>query len=289
MDGSLYAARIVAGKRMPIAAGLFYEPSRERLLAQLDWAFSHPLGPGGLVGGDAEAVVSPHGALFYSGPVAAHSFNAVARGADTVYVVVGPNHTGVGAGVSVYPEGWWSTPLGDVEVERIIVERLVSAAGAVRDLTGHLYEHSVEVQLPFMQYVHGKLGGVPRLVAVSVYDQSPSMMESLGRGLAGLEPPDGERLVVVFSANLSSYIGDEDARRLDGLLLEALESLDPREVYRVAAEERIPSCSIGILAAAAVYAAERGLRPFKLVYATSGDTGGDKNSVVGYAAVAFKG
>jgi len=142
---SYIAGRVVNGKRLPLAAGLFYEASPEGLKAQIEWAFGHPLGPRGSASrSGVMAVAAPHGGYFYAGPVYAWAFSVVERrGWDTV-VVVGPNHTGVGPGVSVYPKGVWVTPLGEVHVDEDFSRRLVETAGAELDYVAHLYEHSVE-------------------------------------------------------------------------------------------------------------------------------------------------
>jgi AmmeMemoRadiSam system protein B len=284
--GEYVVGRIVSGKRFPIAAGLFYEAERERLLAQMDWGFRHRLGPGRLPGetgpGAAEALVMPHGGYFAAGPVYAHAVLAAAEGWDTV-VVVGPNHTGVGADVAVYPGGgYWSTPLGDVEVDAEASRGVAEAAGAELDVRPHLYEHSVEVVLPWLQRLRGTGW---RLVAVSLYDASPETASALAEAVAGLLEA-GRRVLVVASANLSSYLGWEEARRKDRVLLDAVLGLEPGAVYRVVVGEEIPTCSAGVLEFFVAYTRLRGLRPRLLAYTTSGDVVGEKGVVTGYAAIA---
>ncbi|NOZ89473.1 MAG: AmmeMemoRadiSam system protein B [Crenarchaeota archaeon] len=282
---TVFPGRIVAGRRLPLAAGLFYESSREGLQAQIEWARGHPLGPGGsppAVEGRLVGVVVPHGSLYYAGPVAAHVLPVLEAVRPSVVAVVGPNHTGLGAGVSVYPEGLWSTPLGDVEVDSEAARRLAELGGFELEVAGHVYEHSVEVVLPLLQHV---LGGGWRLVAVSVFDQSPETAARLGEALAVLSAEHG--VFPVFSANLTLYEEPGEARRMDELLLEALQGLDVNGLYRVVEEHGVPTCSLGVLAAAVVYASKLSARPRLLRHALSSDVAGG-GYAVGYAALVFE-
>ncbi len=277
------AGRIIEGRRLPIAAGLFYEARAEKLKAQMEWATRHPLGPGNVEPrGDVVAVVSPHGGYFYAGPLYAWAFSVIPGSWDTV-VVVGPNHTGVGPAVSVYPRGSWVTPLGEVLVDEEFSSRLASRAGAVLDYVAHLYEHSVEVVLPWLQH---RLEQGWRLVAVSLFEQEPSTVARLAGAVLSVAEELGRRTLVVASANLSAYLGYEEARQKDQLLVERLVSGRLGDVYRTVVDERIPTCSAGVLEFFAEYARLRGAGVEVLRYATSGDVSGEKEVVTGYLAAA---
>ncbi len=283
------AGRIVAGKRLPLVAGLFYEAKAEKLRGQIEWAFRHRLGPrsepraaGEPARGHA-VLVLPHGGFFLSGPVAALGAAWLsALGRYGLVVVVGPNHTGVGAPVAVYPGGSWVTPLGEVSVDEEASRRLVGLSGgaASLDALGHVYEHSVEVVLPWLQAVTPGF----RLVAVSMYRQDAETVEALAEALLGLLRGAGEPVAVVFSANLSSYLPHEEAVEKDRALLDAV--LGGGDVFRVVEEREVPTCSPGVLALASRLAGELGQGLRLLGYATSGDVTGEKSLVTGYASLA---
>lgn len=281
-----FQGRVISDKRLPIAAGLFYEAAAEKLRTQLEWGFRHPLGPGKLPSeqpGHSEAVVVPHGGFFVAGPLYAHGVNAAAGGKWDLVVVVGPNHTGVGPSVSVYPRGSWVTPLGEVPVDEEASRLLAEEAGAELDIHGHLYEHSVEVVLPWLQY---SLGNGWRLVAVSMYDSSPEAARRLAEAVSSIIERLGHRTLVVVSANLTSYLGYEEARRKDRVLLDAVLGLQEGGVYQAALREEIPSCSVGVLEFFVSYSRLRSLKPRLLAYATSGDITRERDVVTGYAALA---
>lgn len=276
------AGRVVGGKRLPVAAGLFYEAEPDRLRAQMEWGLRHPLGPGDA--GPREgvaAVMAPHGGYFYAGPLYAAAFSPLARSRWDSVVVVGPNHTGVGPGVSVYPSGSWVTPLGEVAVDEELASRIAGAAGAELDVTAHLYEHSVEVVVPWLQFL---LEPGWRLVAVAMLDQEPSSAARLAHAVAEAAASLGRSVLVVASANLSSYLGYEEAVEKDKAVLERLVAGSLGAVYEAVVENQVPTCSAGVMEFLGEYARIKGCRLEVLRYATSGDVGGEKEVVTGYAA-----
>ncbi len=283
------AGRVVDGKRLPLVAGLFYEARAEKLRGQIEWAFRHPRGPRGEpraaeapAKGHALAVL-PHGGYFLAGPVAALGASWLASlGRFGLVVVIGPNHTGVGAAVSVYPGGSWVTPLGEAPVDAEASRRLADLAGGVASLDplGHLYEHSVEVVLPWLQAVTPGF----RLVAVSMYRQDAEAVDVLASALLGLLRGASEPVAIVFSANLSSYLPHEEAVEKDRALLDAV--IGGGDVLRVVEEREVPTCSPGVLALASRLARELGQGLRLLGYATSGDVSGEKSLVTGYASLA---
>ncbi len=282
----MYPGRIVGDRRLPVAAGLFYEDRPEALRAQLEWAKGHPLGPGegglGEPGGRVVGIVAPHGSLYYSGPIVLHAVLVAAPVKPGLVVVVGPNHSGLGARVSVYPRGFWSTPVGDVEVDEGASRLLAERGGFELDYQGHVYEHSVEVLLPVLLHV---LGGGWRLVAVSLYDHSPGTASRLSEALAELASSRDD-VLVVFSANLSGFGEPDEVRRWDELLLSRLLKGDAEGLYRVVEEEGIPTCSLGVLASAVLYASKLSASMRLLKHALSSDVAGG-GTAVGYAAISL--
>ena len=269
--------------RRPVAAGVFYEASPEALRGQLEWALGHPLASVEPPAGRVEAVLVPHGGIFFAGPLIAAGARALASSRPGLVVILAPNHTGLGPRVSVYPGGAWETPLGRVEVDAEAARLLAEASGAELEQWAHIYEHSVEVVLVVLQYV---LGGGFRVVPVVVLDQSRESMEGLVEALLGLRGERGDKMVVVATSNLSQYVPREKALRVDAELLEALRS-DPWGLGERARGLGVSICGAGVASAAAVYASRLGASMTVLGHATSGDVGGHVGPVVGYASVAW--
>jgi AmmeMemoRadiSam system protein B len=168
-----------------------------------------------------------------------------------------------------------------VAVDEDLSRSVAEAAGAELDYVAHLYEHSVEVVLPWLQTVLGKGW---KLVAVAMLDQEPEVARRLAEAIHGVVGQLGKKVLVVASANLSSYLGYEEAIRKDRLILDKLVSWKPGAVYDSVVENQIPTCSAGVLEFFAAYSRLAGARVEVLSYATSGDIGGEKELVTGYAA-----
>ncbi len=148
--------------RSPVVAGQFYAGARSELLRQIEHCYLSIHGPGKLpkVGKEIRKIVglvSPHAGYMYSGPVAAHGFFQVAQdGLPKCVVILGPNHTGAGSGVSIMTSGKWKTPLGEVQIDEDLGNGIRLVSDIIDDdIVAHAYEHSIEVQLPFLQHIFG--------------------------------------------------------------------------------------------------------------------------------------
>jgi AmmeMemoRadiSam system protein B len=278
--------------RRPTQAGAFYEGDAEALRAQIANCFLHKLGPGKLPevrDGKLRAVVGlvcPHAGYVYSGPVAANAyFELAADGKPDTVIVLGPNHTGYGSGLAVVNEGFWRTPLGDVEVDEEAADELVREARIVDvDEVAHRFEHSIEVQLPFLQYLYGDSF---KFVPVSFGLQDLDSAVEVGRAL--VEVMDGRNAVVIASSDMTHYEPQKTAAAKDLDALRAVEALDVNRFYSILEAENVTACGYGPIAA--VITAAKGLlvkEAMLLRYQTSGDITGDHSNVVGYAAVCFK-
>ena len=279
--------------RPPAVAGAFYSGTEKGLRRQIEWCFRHELGPGELpepVDRPLEklvALVCPHAGYMYSGPVAAHAYARLAKeGKPDVVILLGPNHTGFGRSVAVYPRGAWRTPLGDVEVdERVVQAILERAAIASDDEAAHAYEHSIEVQLPFLQYFYGS--GF-RIVPICMMFQDLRTSTEVGQAIAAAIKELGLNALVIASTDLTHYEPHEVAVRKDSEVIKAIEALDVSGLYRAVEELPVSMCGYGPTAAAMVAARELGATRGELLkYATSGDITGDRSAVVGYAAIAI--
>ena len=225
------------------------------------------------------ALLVPHAALFYSGPVAAHAYLRLAEGREpAVIVIVGPDHHRVGPAVAVAPHARWRTPLGDVTTDHPVKDAL-RRRGIALDARGHRSEHSVEVQLPFLQLLgfHGPV--VPVVMAEhdldAVWDLAGAIASAAG----------DREVVLIASTDLSHYLPHDQAVQADRAVLDALASGDGRRLLDVVGHRPEGMCGAGP-AAAVLEAARRlgGGRVEVLRYATSGEVGGERDSVVGYAA-----
>jgi AmmeMemoRadiSam system protein B len=267
--------------RRPVVAGKFYAGTEKGLREQVEWCFRHRLGPGRIPEvapkrkGEVRGCVVPHAGFMYSGPVAAHAFSAIAAdGVPDVFVIVGPNHTGHGSGIAVMTEDF-DTPLGKVEVDRDIAMRM--RRGLIdEDPVAHSYEHSIEVQLPFVRYLAPKAKLVPVCMMMQDYEAAREAGTAIREALAGANA------VVLASTDFSHYVPQEDALLLDSMAIERIVACDPKGLYKVVTSKDISMCGYG-----PVMAMLEALRPKSgrlLKYATSGDVS-PMREVVGYAAI----
>ncbi|BBD73918.1 hypothetical protein HS1genome_2307 [Sulfodiicoccus acidiphilus] len=276
--------------RRPAVAGSFYEDDAEELRRRISWCFTHNVGPGFFPrifeGGPTNLYVVPHAGYIYSGPVAAHVYaELAARNSPQLVVILGPNHTGLGSYVSVYPNGEWETPLGRVEVDNEAVIRLAHESEVMDlDERAHLYEHSIEVQLPFLQFIFGSSF---KIVPIVISMQTPEVAEYISEGILRLMKLKEDNVVVLASTDLNHYDPHDETLKKDELALDKILSLDYRGLYSVVEEMGVTMCGYGPTMVVMRIAKKLGKKARLLKHATSGDTSGDKNSVVGYSAVKF--
>ncbi len=282
----------MARVRQPYVAGMFYAGTPEALREQLEWCFLHELGPGELPEVNPArlegplALVSPHAGYQYSGPVAAHAYHFLARrGRPETAVIVGTNHTGLGAPVSIALEGTWETPLGALAIDHELARAIAAQSELIGDREeAFLREHSVEVQLPFLQYLFPGVKFVP-LVPL---DQRFSTALELGRAIATAIEELNRSAVVVASSDFTHYEPQARAEAKDRRAIEHLLEFDLQGFYEEVERERITICGYGAIAAAVEAACLLGAETAELLkYATSGETSGFRSEVVGYASIAF--
>jgi AmmeMemoRadiSam system protein B len=277
--------------RRPAVAGSFYPSDERELVKLIESCFTHRLGPGELpraelgVGENLISLISPHAGFIYSGPVAAHGYLLLSkrRRPDTV-IVVGPNHTGVGTDVSLYPEGRWVTPLGQIDIDSDLTYALArkSSIFSIDDFS-HIEEHSIEVQLPFLQYTLKSF----KLVSICMLDQSKETSIKVGEALG--DEMLGRRSVLVASSDLTHYEPAETAKRKDELVISKALSLDVDGLYSTLASNNSTACGFGPIAVAITVAKKLGAKRGRLLkYASSGDIIGDRRAVVGYSSIALE-
>ena len=264
--------------RRPAVAGRFYPGDPAALRNELRRLTAGKMPP---PEPRAIAMMVPHAGYMYSGEVAGTTYTA-ARMASRL-VILCPNHTGLGESIALYDEGTWETPLGAAPIDAPLARAILSRCAAARfDALAHRGEHSLEVQLPFLQHLLGDFHFVPICVGTL---HLPTLLD-LGRAVAEAIADEAEGAVVIISSDMSHYVPADIAERRDRLALERFLSLDPEGLHRIVVEEEISMC--GIAPATAGLAAARLLRAgaARLVaYSNSGAATGDLSSVVAYAGV----
>jgi len=272
-------------------AGSFYEGTKAALTSEIEGCFTHRLGPGRLPAlvqtGERKLVglVCPHAGYIYSGPIAARSYFELANdGKPNKIVIIGPNHTGQGSGVSMMSEGVWETPFGQVEVDKEAADAISKASDIIDlDDQAHLHEHSVEVQLPFLQYVlKEKFEFVPICMMMQDLETSLEVGKAIGQALKGDDP------LIIASSDMTHYESAEAARQKDQLAIDAIVALDDTRLQETVQTHRISMCGHGPVASMIAASKILNAKTAKLLgYSTSGDITGDNSEVVGYLAASI--
>lgn len=277
--------------RSPAVAGQFYAGDETGLRKQIESTFTHDIGPGAIPDvrsgePDLTALVSPHAGYPYSGPVAAHGFGALAEsGRPDVVVIVGPNHGGFGEPVAITEADRWETPLGEVPVHTELRDLVADAAVVTVDERTHAGEHSIEVQVPFLQYLFGEVPILPVAMTRQDADTATDLAGTLEPALGAV---DGTA-VLVASTDLSHYEPQHVAEQKDESAIDRMSDLDTRGLYEVIESSDVSMCGYGPTAAVIEAAEAMGSRDGELLrYATSGDTAGSTAEVVGYASIAIR-
>lgn len=263
--------------RAPAVAGQFYPAKPERLREDI----SQLLAPG------AEPIqalgcVVPHAGYVYSGGVAGAVYGTLRL--PSLFVILCPNHTGAGEPLAIMSSGEWQTPLGAARVDSELATHLLRRCPMLQeDAEAHADEHSLEVQLPFLQFRVPEMSFVPIAIARGDLPTLEQFGGALGRALAGWNRP----LLIVSSSDMDHYERDEVARTKDRRAIEAILALDPERLYRVLREDRNTMCGYGPVISMLYATRHLGAEAATLIrYATSADAGGRRDAVVGYAGIA---
>ncbi|MYL84825.1 AmmeMemoRadiSam system protein B [Desulfovibrio aerotolerans] len=269
--------RAVTG-RQPVVAGRFYPGDAETLARETAAYLALAALPSER---PTLLAMAPHAGAVYSGPVAGRTLGA-ARLADTL-LLLGPNHTGRGARLAVWPSGDWHIPGQDVPVDEALAAALLTASPRLTpDREAHLGEHSLEVLLPFLRQVRPDC----RIVPVAVAEPDLTVLADAAAAMAGVLARWPEPVSVVVSSDMSHYVSHKTATRLDSLALERALALDPEGLYRVVREAGITMCGVLPMVLGLFTVLALGAKSARLAaYATSGEVSGDYEQVVGYAGV----
>jgi|HubBroStandDraft_6_1064221.scaffolds.fasta_scaffold02154_2 AmmeMemoRadiSam system protein B len=271
--------------RQPAVAGRFYPGNAQHLRTEVE-TFTTERAAAGHQAVEpkipAVGCVVPHAGYVYSGAVA----GAVYRRLELPrrYVILCPNHTGMGEPLAIMSSGAWRTPLGDVRVDVELAAAVKDAMPLLsEDAEAHRYEHALEVQLPFLQVLRPGFQFVPVTVGTSSFEALSALGSAIGDVLASLPEP----AMVIASSDMNHYESDSVTRVKDRRAIDQILALDARGLYDTVRQGGISMCGYGPATIMITAARKLGASKAELIrYATSGDTSGDRDMVVGYAGIA---
>lgn len=238
------------------------------------------------VHGEIYGLISPHAGYIYSGPVAAYAYKVVEGLEFDDVIVIGPSHRHGFIGASVDTTAGRMTPLGKVDFDEELARRIIKQNKSISyEPYAHSQEHSVEIQIPFLQMVLKKFKIIEIIMGSHDYGTCEMLSDAI------VKAAKGKKILVVASSDLSHYHPQKEAEKLDNLVIEAVASYDPEMLFRRLSQDSCEACGGAPIITTMLVAKRLGATNAKPVgYATSGNTSGDYSAVVGYlAAVFYKG
>lgn len=298
--------------RKPTVAGLFYDNNPMDLRKNIGQCFTHRLGPGkipnlgpfrtfedfnttnnglnidgsSLNKSNIYGAVVPHAGYSYSGPIAAHAYyKIVENGFPETFIMLCPNHTGLGSGISIFDKGKWNTPLGDAEIDEEFAKQLISNSNIIdSDTLAHLREHSCEVHLPFLQYFSKDFKIVPIVMGMQDIKTASEIAKAIVKTINDLN----RSVIIIASTDLTHYESKSTAEQKDKLILDSIENMDEFALLKSVENNGITMCGYGPTISTIISSRNLGAEKGKILkYATSGDISGDLDSVVGYCSAIF--
>jgi AmmeMemoRadiSam system protein B len=258
-------------------AGRFYPARPEVLMRDVQ---SYLAAAGDKI--EAAGCVVPHAGYMYSGHVAGAVYARLAL--PERFIILCPNHTGMGRPLAIMSDGIWDTPLGEAAVDHELAMELRNADHHISEDAGaHRAEHALEVQLPFIQALRRNFTFVPIAVGVGSYEPLAALGEAMARVVAAQHD---KKILIIASSDMNHYESDAITRVKDSKAIEQILKLDPKGLFDVVVNEDISMCGYGPAVAMLTAARRLGAESAELIkYATSGDVSGDRDAVVGYAGV----
>ena len=273
--------------RTPAVAGMFYPDEKNKLTKLIDECFLHPYGPGNKPPSDFEkkifGVICPHAGFVYSGPIACNSIFSISGMSPELFIIVGPNHWGIGRSVATMKECEWETPLGKVEVDtNAAVEISAISKNIELDFFSHTREHSLEVQIPILQKTFSNF----KILPIALINQSKEVAKDVGMAIAKIARK--RNCMIIGSSDFTHYESNDFAHEQDMALIRPILEMDVDRFYDILQERKVTSCGYGAVASTMIACKELGATKGELLrYATSGDVTGDTSSVVGYGSIIF--
>lgn len=285
-------------KRKAIVAGSFYEGNRESLEQQIKNCFLHPIGPQEMpITADKKkereimGIISPHAGFMFSGPVAAHSyFQLSLEKTPKTIIILGPNHRGSRGDISLMSKGQWETPLGVLEIDDLTASKLIAQDEnkfIKDDLQAHLLEHSIEVQLPFLQFIYP--ANEYKILPVGITNQQLSVMKYMAEVIYQAIKDNSSEFLLIASSDFNHYEDQEITRRKDAEAIKQIINMNSSQLYKVIQDNDASICGPGPISVVIEVCERLGIKEGKLLkYATSGDVSGIYDQVVGYASIIFQ-
>jgi AmmeMemoRadiSam system protein B len=263
-------------QRQSAVAGQFYPGGESQLKAELSQQI-----PDSSTHRSVKGIISPHAGYVYSGAIAGKLYSGIYI-PDTV-LIIGPNHHGSGAAAALYPDGEWLTPLGITQINSTFNALLLRHTPYLqRDCVAHQLEHSLEVQLPFLQYLRPDV----TIAALCIGHGDYPALRDIGHGIAAAISEYGKEVLIVASSDMTHYESADSVHIKDELALERAMALDGKGLQDICLSHRITMCGVVPAVVMIEAALQAGASQAELVaYGNSGDVTGDKRQVVGYAAV----
>jgi AmmeMemoRadiSam system protein B len=263
-------------QRQPAVAGQFYPGSEQALRAALS-----ELIPENALPVPVKGLISPHAGYMYSGAIAGQLYGRITI--PGTVLIIGPNHHGAGEAAALYPDGEWLTPLGATAINSRLNELLLQHGRYLRsDSIAHRDEHSLEVQLPFIQYLRPDVS----IAALCIGHGDYAPLRDIGHGIAAAIREYGEEVLIIASSDMTHYESADSARQKDEMALERALALDGKGLLEVCHSRGITMCGVVPATVMIEAALQLGASRAELVaYGNSGDVTGDNRQVVGYAAV----
>jgi len=261
--------------RQPVVAGQFYSGSPDSLKREVEKLIPKPREKL-----DAKGVVAPHAGYMYSGAVAGEVLSAVFP--KPTYVILGPNHTGLGKAFGMDLERSWKTPFGEVRIDCELGKAILAESKYVQiDSVSHDREHSIEVQLPLLQHL-GKFRFVPIVASVA----NGEAYREIGRGIARAIRKTKKETIIIASSDMTHYEPQDSAKKKDMLAIDKMLKLDATGLLETVSKNDISMCGLAPVAIMLEATLALGAKTAKLIkYLTSGDVSGDYSAVVGYAGI----
>lgn len=273
--------------RTPAVAGMFYPNEKKELKKLIKDCFVHSFGPGSIPPSNNKkkifGVICPHAGYTYSGPIACNSFYEISSDLPELFIIIGPNHWGVGSNVATMIDCKWQTPLGEVEVDSEVAEEISKIMHVIEiDNFSHSREHSLEVQIPILQEITTNF----KIVPIVLINQSKEIAIQVGSAVAKIARK--KKVMIIGSSDFTHYEPNAFAHEQDAALIEMILKLDVDGFYDVLQERDVSACGYGAIASTMIACKEVGATKGELLkYATSGDIAGDMSSVVGYGSIIF--
>ena len=265
-------------RRDPVVAGQFYPGDRGKWEAEVRRYLAQGAPEGGK---KAKLAMVPHAGYMFSGKIAGKTL----AGADLeeTVLLLGPNHTGKGDALAVWPDGEWVLPGAKLSVASELAKRLLNAHSALsKSYAAHTYEHSLEVVIPFLWAINPNT----RILPLAIAEPSFDLLQEVGKSLAEQLKSEQEPVSIVVSSDMSHFVSQTKAKTQVDKAIQAIKELDPKLLYTVVREEGITMCGVLPMTLGLVIAKELGAQKAELVeYGTSADTTGDYEKVVGYAGM----